>query len=265
MFGHRWRRQWPCLDLISVHGVRWAICLALLLVAGSARAETVCPDIDGGTGALAAVDVEVRLAFVRAQMARGRLHGAIWMGSWATVHSGLLLTQGILLSSTTNPADRIDHYVALGASGVGLLSVLAGPPAALTEGLRLEKHLREASPHEDRCVLLLYAERSLMKVARKQLFSRGPFFHAGSFVFNIGLGLLLGLGFGHWETAAITSGVGILTGELIFFTQPNRAPEDLTRYRNGQLHGSAPTPVQSFFVAPRLDSTQTMISAGFAF
>ena len=239
--------------------------LALMLTSAELHADALCPDVDGGNGELASIDVEVRLGFVRTRLGQARRHATGWMIGWATVHSGLIATQGILLATSTAPADRVDRYIGMSAAGLGLFTVLVAPPGALIEDLRLERRIRAARPGDDRCALLGEAEHALLRVAKSQRFNRGPFFHGGSFVFNVGIGLLLGLGFGHWETAAVSSFVGIAVGELMFFTQPNRAPEDLAQYRSGALGRSPSRAITSFWVVPNITPQVTSLQIGFGF
>jgi hypothetical protein len=54
-------------------------------------------------------------------------------------------------------------------------------------------------------------------------------------VFNVGLFLVLGAGFGHWTSATISLLTGIATGEVMIFTQPVGAVEALRQYRRGDL------------------------------
>jgi hypothetical protein len=59
--------------------------------------------------------------------------------------------------------------------------------------------------------------------------------HLGNVLFNVGLGLFLGLGYHHWEAGAINAGVGIAVGEALILTRPTAAIDDLDAYRLGRF------------------------------
>jgi hypothetical protein len=46
--------------------------------------------------------------------------------------------------------------------------------------------------------------------------------HAANAALNVGVGLVLGLGFHRWQSAAVSAGAGILIGELQIWTMPDR-------------------------------------------
>ena len=85
------------------------------------------------------------------------------------------------------------------------------------------------------CSLVAEAERLLLRDAASEEFGRGPLVHVGNFALNLGLGLLIALGFGHGVVAAISTIVGIVVGEIQVATQPTGAVALLQRYRAGDL------------------------------
>ena len=70
-------------------------------------------------------------------------------------------------------------------------------------------------------------------------------------VINVGIGLGLGLGFHRWESAAISTGVGLAVGELEIGTQPRSSVELLAHYRGGHL-GAPPPAHNALFLRPLL-------------
>ena len=54
--------------------------------------------------------------------------------------------------------------------------------------------------------------------------------HLGDVALNAVFGLILGLGYGKWDTAAAQFGGGLLLGELTLFSHPNRLCEARDRY-----------------------------------
>jgi hypothetical protein len=83
--------------------------------------------------------------------------------------------------------------------------------------------------------VLANAEETLATGARHEAFSNGVVPHIGNVLVNAGIGLILGLGYGRWKSAAISGGIGLAVGETNAFTQPHRLPTSLQTYRAGQL------------------------------
>jgi len=179
---------------------------------------------------LGEVDAEARLGYVRAKLVRARKHATGWMVLFGSFNASVVIGQLASLP-TTKPEERPDHYVCATAAAIGLLSIVAVPPAPILAERRLAR--LEARWGGDRCGLLAEAERLLFGAARRQRFATSWLMHVGSFVFNTGVGLVLGLGFDRWQTGAISSSVGVLIGEIMFLSQPNYLVEDAERYKSG--------------------------------
>ena len=112
----------------------------------------------------------------------------------------------------TDRAGLIDDGIGAGASFVGVLSVALSPQAVMADQYWLERRLRRAPPGTDVCALLADAERLLVRDAKSAAFGKSALVHAGNFVFNAGVMLLLGIGFNHWEQAALQGVVGVAVG-----------------------------------------------------
>jgi hypothetical protein len=101
-----------------------------------------------------------------------------------------------------------------------------------------EKRLDEAeaeAPETDPCVALARAEELLNRDAANEARGRSLLFHGGNVVFNAGIFLVIGAGFGHWTSATISLLTGIATGEIMIFTQPVGALKALRLYRRGDV------------------------------
>lgn len=139
----------------------------------------------------------------------------IWRLSWGLAATAGAATQvGIALASDDRDA-RIDMTVGA-ISTLGLFLGVALPPAI------------DDSPHAEACpVRQLESERRLRRAAKNQQAARSPVFHAVNGLFNVAVGLVLGLGYGHWTAGAANAVVGFAVGEIQIFTTPNRASDAL--------------------------------------
>jgi len=229
----------------------------LLFVAALAFAEsfpstsvaaTGCPAPEGGGDAVAAVAADERLAYLTRAFDREVRDIDIWSWTWGSIYTAGTIAEATALGLTTNHANRIDLTVGTIATAFGALS-LTLLPLKLTLPLRSASDAAKRSRGgEDPCLALADAERSLFRVAKYQAFSTGIVGHIGNVAVNIGIALLLGLGYGHWTSAALSGGIGLAVGEANAFTQPHHLAGVIERYRSGRLDGASPK--VSWVVAP---------------
>jgi hypothetical protein len=239
------------------------VLILLLLYAGGAQAGE-CAPIAGAGAQLGQVDAQVRLRFVRDRMRQAAHKMRIWAWTFAGIYSTLTVGNLALLAG----ADRhgqIDDGVGAAASFVGVLTIAILPPEIIADDYWLERRLRRAPPGTDPCALLTDAERLFVRDAKSVAFGKSAMIHAGNFVFNIGIGLLLGLGFGHWQQAMIQGLIGIAVGEAMIISQPAEIVTDLRRYRAANL-GLPPAwrPV-AWGVAPLLGDHRAGLMLGLSF
>ncbi len=240
-----------------------ALATALLLAlaaAHPARADT-CALIEGGSPALAARTTDERIAAIQRGLREGARRARIWAWSWAGIYSAL--TVGQLASLPLRHGDdRLD--VTIGAPGafLGVLVLIISPLKVMGDQRRLDALLR--SPAGDRCALLAEAERLLVRDAASEELSHSPVVHAGNFLFNLGLGLALGLAFGHWVQGVITTAVGFTVGEIQVATQPMDLPALLSRYRSGDLT-IPPPPPPHITIAPSVSRDSATLTVAFPF
>jgi len=207
--------------------------LAVALTTGDARAAG-CAAIAGGSTSLERIDAGERLRFVRERLRVDARDARIWAWTWAGIYSALTVGNLALLAAHDQDQRR-DDYLGAAASFVGLAVLLVSPLKVMRDQRWLERRLARAPAGVDPCALLADAERLLIRDAAAEAFGKGPLVHAGAFIFNLGLGLVLGAGFGHWNSAAITSLVGIAISEIQIVSQPNGALRTLQRYRRANL------------------------------
>jgi hypothetical protein len=219
------------------------IALLVLMEGAEARAAD-CP-APPGAPALASVDAEARIRFLASAFDREVRDVDLWSWSWGSIYVAAGGAQAIAAALTHDHGLRVDVTVGAVSAGIGALSLYGLP-------LRVTLPLRDAGRDRmgnDRCRVLAEYEATLESVASTQRLSGGWVPHVGNVLFNVGLALVLGWGFGRWKSAAISAGVGVVVGEANVLTQPHRMPGVLDRYRAGHLEDAddrGPSPSMAF-------------------
>jgi hypothetical protein len=211
----------------------FARAVLLCSLCASAPAGAVeCAPIAGGDPTLGRIDAEVRLRFLRDRMRLAARKARIWSWTWAGIYSSLTVGQLALLP-TADKGDQVDNYIGAAASFIGLATIVVSPLRVMSDQRWLERRMR--TPAADVCARLAEAEHLLVRDADSEAFGKSALVHAGNFVLNAGISLLLGLGFHHWGQAALQGLTGIAVGEAMIISQPDQSVTDLRRYRLGNL------------------------------
>lgn len=247
-----------------------ALLLAFAVCASATRAsaEVLCAPIEGGSAALGAIDSGRRLDFIQRRLNADARRVRIWAWSWASIYTGLVVVNGTRLALSRSREDKIDNGTATGASMLGLAVLAIMPPAVLRDQARLARIVaRSGERDSDRCALVAAAERILLRDAASEAFSAGPLPHAGNFVFNMGLGLLLAVGFGRLDTGMIVALTGMTVGEIQMLSVRTRVRETLARYRSGALDtaNANAAPSIGWTVVPILNREQYGVQFGLTF
>jgi hypothetical protein len=227
-----------------MRGHRFVFATAVLgstaVLASTRATAAVCPAPEGAP-AVASIDSEVRLEYLTSAFDREVRDIDAWSWTWGAIYTAATIGQGTALVLTTNHATKTDLAVGTIAAGFGALS-LTLLPLKLTLPMRsASSAAKERPPGEDPCLALAGAEQTLLHVAKDQALSTGILGHIGNVVVNIGLTLILGLGYGHWVSAALSGGIGVAVGETNAFTQPHHLADVLERYRSGRLDPTTTT------------------------
>lgn len=238
--------------------MRWRRCLLTGLLflwpwAPARLRAAPCPAPPGAAARLAQIDAAARLRFIDGELARAARRARIWSWTWAGIYGTLTTVNLVRLGLTADRDERIDDAVGAGAAAVGVAAIAVSPPAVLADQRRLARLRRSGG---DVCALLAQAERLLDRDAARAVRDTGPLLHGGNFGFNMGLFLLLGAGFGHWQQGALTSFVGILVGELQGLTRPKGEIEANRRYRAADLRVTAAPAPPRWQLAPMLSPRQ---------
>jgi hypothetical protein len=227
------------------------VTLACGLTASTARAQT-CP-APADAPLVASIDAQQRLDYLAHAFDEEVRTTDLWSWTLGSAYTIGAVAQASQIPFYANePGTRTDLYVGSVAFGVGALSNYLLP-------LQLTLPLRDDRRHwkdGDRCAVLARAEATLVTVQKRQAFATGPSTHIVNIVANVGIMLILGLGYNRWETGVISAVVGGALGEGNAFTQPSNLRDVLARYRSGQLDApTAPTSKLAWGVVPTVSAT----------
>ena len=214
--------------------------LLLLLVSAAAPVRAAeCALPDGAEPALARVDADLRLHFLQQGLRHAARQARIW--AWSSAGALVFAASVQLLGATHVPdaGDRADLWVGAASVGFSLAQLALFYPRVTIDQWTLDRHVARAGPHGDRCALVAEAEALLVRDARSEAIATSAAMQAVTFLFNIGTGLVLGIGFDRWHSAAINLFVGAALGELQIVTQPTESIDLLRRYRAGRLTSPA--------------------------
>ena len=200
--------------------------LALLVCTRPAAAER-CPVPAGAAEALAEQSATQRWHQIERAVTAEARSARHWLLGWGIAH-GALLGGSLALIPLDDRSARPDHVVGAAASAVGLVATQLGRHGALAATRELE------GLPADGCAAVASAEATLARLADDDRLSTAWFVHVANVGFNVGMGLILGLGYDRWGPAALQMAGGSAIGELLIDTRPT-AEDALARYRAGEL------------------------------
>jgi hypothetical protein len=210
-----------------------AVAAATLFAPAPARAAEGCPIPAMAGPALAGVEPTRRLAWIEARLTRTEQRAQRWAFRWGAGIAGSGIAS-LLPAPFVAPENRVDWYTAAAASGIGVAAFVVAPPIVLRDAPALRTEIAR-STRADVCSLLAVAETDLVRVARDEA-GRGRWYaHLGNVLFNVGVGLFLGLGFHHWTAGAVNAVAGTAVGEAVIFTRPTGTIHELDAYLAGSL------------------------------
>jgi hypothetical protein len=226
---------------VAIRGVALAAVLVWpLTVAPTARAASCAPGaaLGAADGRLGALDPELRLRFIDAELSRSAHRANLWVWGWSLA-LGVGTIGNLVPVPFVRADERIDWYTGAVTTVIGIVPLLVLPPEVIADARQLYTRLG-ARGTTDVCALLSDAETRLVRDAENQADGRRWWVHVGNIIVNAGVGLFLGLGYHHWVAGALNAATGAAIGEIIIFTQPTDAIDGLRRYREGTLDEGAP-------------------------
>jgi hypothetical protein len=174
-------------------------------------------------------EVSRRLAFIEARLARGTGPANLWWHSWYFGWTALSMGQAVWAIVTPDKDTRIDMAVGAAASTLAVipLGVLKFPARTAWQDL---SRVHANSP-EARRRKLTFAEHLLEATAKDEKLRRSWVNHATSIGVSIGVGLLLGVGYGRPRTGLLNALGGIALSEIQIWTTPTAAIDDFAEYQ----------------------------------
>lgn len=214
-----------------------AMVLLLLVVTGSGRALAVdCPVPEGSSpAAVASQGSEARLRFLSGLLQEESQAARRWTLGWGGAYGALTVAQLGVMGLFPHE-EQPDWYWGALSSVVGVAFTVMDPLEVLEGGAVYAQRLRHMAP-QDACMLINEGERMLREGAAHEAQSRSWFIHVGNVLFNVGLGLVLGLGYGRWTSGLINAAVGAAIGEATILTAPSQLISGWARYRSGAPAG----------------------------
>ena len=205
--------------------------LALVACLSTSALAVECAAPKGSTPhGIAAQSPEARIAFLSNVLGQQAEVIRLWKLLWGAGYG--LMTAGQLALMPLLSEHREDWVIGAASSAVGFAVVVIDPMEVIEGGPLFVQRARTATP-EQRCQLLIDGERMLGAGAKKQAFSTSWISHVVNVLFNVGVGMILGLGYGRWQTAGVNGAVGIAIGEATTLTTPTGMIDGWERYRTG--------------------------------
>lgn len=230
---------------------RFAVALALScsLVALAEPCER--PKESSAQGVAAQTDQE-RLTFLSRLLEEESTRARTWTLGWGATYGVMTVAQLAVMplfpreelenGRLTQP--QTDWYWGALSTAVGVAFSVVDPPEVLVAGPLFAQRARAVTP-ESTCALIAEGERLLQAGAEHERGGVQWYIHAANVLFNVGFGLILGLGYGRWTSGIVNMAVGSAIGEATVFTSPTHLISGWKRYQQGD----SPPPV-TFQVVP---------------
>ena len=169
----------------------------------------------------------------------------LWYWGWATFLGTVAVGQTVIAATTSNEGTKINAYVNVPASALGMVALLLAPPAA---AFGLEDIRRMPEDTEAQRAAKASALRSLFdRAVEHQRFYRSPLNHVVGLTVNAGLAALLYFGWKLGGRALLMLVGGTIQWELQIFTRPT----DALDLASGRLApGDAESSIRGLHVVP---------------
>jgi hypothetical protein len=251
------------------------VCLSLL--ATSARAATeagtaggdaasVASDDDAALRAAEDAEVLARLRFIERRLEGEAACAQAWTWSWVGFNAAAGGYEVYRAVGAGNSAERVDEIVGGAKALIGIIGRLARPLSARMGAAEL-RGIAEATPGE-RARKLAFAERLLERNARQAAQRHALLPHVLNASLNLAGAIVVWVVANAPGTAWLSAGIGVAVGEVVIWTQPTRASQDLGDYE--RHFGLARTTVDASgvggvavaLVPLRVDGTTRLVGGG---
>ncbi len=190
--------------------------------------------MDGSAPGLAAIDAEVRLAYITRSLDRAHHNAWLFERLWGGVFAVGAVGSVGLGYLVDDKAFATGQYVSGGKSFIALISTFVLP-------LRIRR-VRKNDPR-DVCTKLVDAEAAFRWSAVREKKKKGLLEFVEGLALNLSGTAFLGFRYGYWREAIAGSILGTSVGLFRMYTAPKTARNALGRYKAGTLGTSAPAAV----------------------
>ena len=212
------------IGLLVAAPVAWSG--ARLEVGPEVQTDTSCPNAAGRA--------------IQHELAAGRHHTRNWANSWGSLWALATVGQAVAAVSYHDPELRKDLWVGSASSALGMIPTWIIPPKINAE-----------DEDSDPCPTFEHEKMLLESYGENDEANSGPIAHAANLGVNIGIAAILGAGFGHWNAAGISLGLGVVMGEMMILTYPRSAIHIMKQneYGKGASVTIAPSPLGPILVS----------------
>jgi hypothetical protein len=194
---------------MQLHTLARKIFIAFML------AGIFCPNSFGFT------TCQERVSFIQNGLSEARVQAHVWSLGWGLTWSIATGAQLAVAATTHQVATREDLFAGALSSSLGLIPTWIFPPL-----------VSEGDIQFSRCDQLSEAEARLNQDAMYDDKMTGPLAHVSNIIVNLAISAALGVGYGHWSSAWISSAAGIPVGELMILSYPRAASRLRNHYRS---------------------------------
>lgn len=174
----------------------------VLVLALTAEPTTVFDGVD-----------RARLELIRDVEREEAVRASVWRWGWGGAYAAITVAQAVAIPFLKDPGDRVDFIVGAVSSGLGTLFTVLLPLSVISHAPKVQA--LPSSPEG-----LVEAERWLEEDSADEDFALSWVMHVGNVAYSAVTGLVLGLGWQRWVSAAINTAVGIAIGEVMILTTP---------------------------------------------
>ncbi|MBV1859056.1 MAG: hypothetical protein KUG77_11650 [Nannocystaceae bacterium] len=139
-------------------------------------------------------------------------------------------------ASQLNGPLRRDLYVGATSALIGTMVRAISIPRVIRSHRDLERALASG---ESTCNALALAEDGLRRSAKSEAFGRSLMLHLGAIVYNVAVGVTLGVALDRPVSGIRQAAVGMTVGQIMILTQPVTMLDAQQRYRDGELAPAA--------------------------
>ena len=222
--------------------IRSRYAIAVTLMAGlapvGARAGEPLDRCGGDTGE--------RIRFIEDRLDERRTYADYWWKGWTSAYGLGMVIQSVQAGLEDDEGRQADYAVSAGKAAFGTARLFFFPPTARkgADPMRAIEPVDESTCRER----LAVGEDLLRKTAHESESRWSWKRHVLNVAINVAGGVIVAEGFD--ESRGWTSmGVGIAVGELMTFTHPWKADDDLAEYER-RFDGGPPAQRVSFSIAP---------------